>query len=43
LVERYRVEGIDDVVVWADQLWPNDGDLDSKRAALSTAARTLGL
>jgi probable F420-dependent oxidoreductase len=43
LVERYRAEGIDDVVVWADQLWPADGDLDAKRTALSTTALALGL
>jgi probable F420-dependent oxidoreductase len=43
LVERYRAEGIDDVVVWADQLWPAEGDLEVKRAALMEKAASLGL
>jgi probable F420-dependent oxidoreductase len=41
LVERYRAEGLDDVVVWADQLWPADGDVDTKRAALAERAAAL--
>ncbi len=42
-VERYRAEGIDDVVIWADQVWPSEGALDFKRAALLECAATLGL
>lgn len=43
LVERYRLEGIDDVVVWADQLWPAGGDLTSRRAELAQKAAALSL
>ncbi len=43
LVERYHAEGIDDVVVWADQLWPADGAVEDKRAALAQRAEALGL
>jgi probable F420-dependent oxidoreductase len=43
LVDRYSAAGIDDVVVWADQVWPAHGDLDSRRAALSSTARVLEL
>jgi probable F420-dependent oxidoreductase len=38
VVERYRREGIDDLVFWADQFWPAKGD---KRAALFGAADAL--
>ncbi len=43
LVVRYVEEGFDEVVVWADQVWPADGDLASKRAALADAALLLGV
>ena len=43
LVQRYHAEGIDDVVIWADQLWPAEGDVDSKRATLAQTAGALGL
>ena len=43
LVERYRAEGIDDVVIWADQLWPAEGDVEVKRATLMEKAASLGL
>ncbi len=43
LVERYRAEGIDDVVIWADQLWPSTGDLEAKRRVLADNANALGL
>lgn len=43
LVERYRSEGFDEVVVWADQVWPSTGSLASKRAALAEVASSLGL
>ena len=40
VVERYAAEGIDNIVFWADQLWPA-GPLEDKRAALFQAARDL--
>jgi probable F420-dependent oxidoreductase len=40
MVERYHREGIDDLVFWADQLWPGEGD---KQAALLRAAEALSL
>ncbi len=42
VIERYRREGIDDVVIWADQLWP-DGTLEEKRTALAAAAEALSV
>ena len=42
-LDRYAAEGFDHVVVWADQVWPSDGDLDAKRAALFEAAQRLGV
>jgi probable F420-dependent oxidoreductase len=40
---RYGAAGLERVVVWADQVWPADGDLASKRAALADAAQMLGV
>jgi len=40
---RYDAEGFEHVLVWADQLWPAEGDLDSKRDAFATAATRLGV
>ena len=42
LLARYRAEGIDDVVVWADQLWPAEGSPAEKREAFAAAAADLG-
>jgi probable F420-dependent oxidoreductase len=42
LIERYRAEGIDDVVIWADRVWPS-GPLAQQRAALERTADALGL
>ncbi len=42
-VARYATEGFDRVVVWADQVWPANGDLATKRAALADAADRLGV
>jgi probable F420-dependent oxidoreductase len=42
MIQRYQSEGIDDIVIWADQLWPA-GPLDEQRAALARAADELGL
>jgi probable F420-dependent oxidoreductase len=41
-IEAYRREGIDDVVIWADQLWPA-APLDDRLAAVARAAGELGL
>lgn len=40
---RYRAEGIDDVVVWADQLWPAKGTVEEKREAFRAAVAELEL
>jgi probable F420-dependent oxidoreductase len=42
VVERYRSEGVDEVVIWADQLWP-PGSLEARRDALARAGEVLGL
>jgi len=41
-IGRYRAEGIDNLVIWADQVWPS-GDLAEKRLSLARAADQLGL
>jgi probable F420-dependent oxidoreductase len=38
LFTRYRDAGIDDLVVWADQLWPASGTPEEKRQAFAAAA-----
>jgi len=43
IVQRYQAEGIDDVVVWADRVWPSTGTIESKREALAKTAAELGL
>jgi probable F420-dependent oxidoreductase len=43
LREQYGAEGIDDVVVWADQLWPAKGSVEEKREAFFAAAAELQL
>lgn len=43
LLERYAAAGIDDVVVWADQLWPKKGTLASKCVAFAAAAVAIGV
>jgi probable F420-dependent oxidoreductase len=40
---RYEAEGFEHVLVWADQVWPRDGDLDQKRRAITAAAERLGV
>jgi probable F420-dependent oxidoreductase len=40
---RYDDEGFEHVLVWADQVWPRDGDLDQKRRAIADAADRLGV
>jgi probable F420-dependent oxidoreductase len=42
-VDRYAREGIEDVVVWADQVWQAGGDLGENRATLEKTAQALGL
>lgn len=42
-LDRYARAGVEDVVVWADQVWPADGHPDDKRAALAVAAERLGI
>jgi probable F420-dependent oxidoreductase len=43
VVERYDAAGFDEVLVWADQVWPEKGTLEQKRHAIATAAETLSL
>jgi len=40
-VRRYGAAGFDHVVIWADQVWPDGGSLDEKRARLTQVAREL--
>jgi hypothetical protein len=40
---RYDAAGFEHVLVWADQVWPREGDLDHKRRALADAAERLGV
>ena len=40
---RYEAEGFEHVLIWADQLWPAEGDLDDKRTAFAAAAAELGV
>ncbi len=41
-VDRYRSEGIENVVVWADQIWQG-ATLAERRASLAAAAERLGV
>ena len=45
LVDRYRTEGIEDVVVWSDHVWPRGSQLswEQKRAHLQLRAGDLGV
>jgi probable F420-dependent oxidoreductase len=43
LLDGYAAEGLDRLVVWADQVWPAGEDLAGKRAALAATASRLGL
>jgi alkanesulfonate monooxygenase SsuD/methylene tetrahydromethanopterin reductase-like flavin-dependent oxidoreductase (luciferase family) len=45
LVDRYRTEGIEDVVVWADHVWPRGSQLswEQKRQHLQQRAGDLGV
>jgi probable F420-dependent oxidoreductase len=40
---RYDDAGFEHVLVWADHLWPRDGDPDSKRASFASTAAELQL
>lgn len=42
-LDRYERAGFEEVVVWADQVWPAEGHPDDKRAALAAAAERLGV
>jgi probable F420-dependent oxidoreductase len=42
-VERYANEGFDEVLIWADQVWPRGYPLEQQRARLFEVASTLGL
>jgi probable F420-dependent oxidoreductase len=42
-IRRYEDAGFGNVVLWADRVWPADGTLEAKRAALFAAAASFGL
>ncbi len=42
-LRRYEAAGFEHVLVWADQLWPREGDLEHKRRSLKSAAEALGI
>ena len=43
VLARYEAEGFEHVLLWANQFWPEEGDVDVKRAALFGAAAELGV
>ena len=43
VLARYDAEGFEHVLVWADQFWPAEGELDDKHRAFVTSARALGV
>jgi probable F420-dependent oxidoreductase len=45
LVDRYRAEGVEDVVVWADHVWPRGAQLswEQKRRCFRSCAEELGV
>jgi probable F420-dependent oxidoreductase len=43
IIESYAREGLPDLVVWADKVWPAHEDLEGKRKALAAAARRFGI
>ncbi len=42
-LRRYETAGFEHVLVWADQLWPREGDLEHKRRSLKSTAEALGI
>lgn len=40
---RYADEGFDEILIWTDQVWPQNHPLDERRATLFRVAETLGL
>jgi probable F420-dependent oxidoreductase len=42
-LRRYDAAGFEHVLVWADQLWPREGDLEHKRRSLRSAAEAFGI
>jgi probable F420-dependent oxidoreductase len=42
-VQRYADEGFEEVLIWADQVWPQAVSVPDKRAALRATAEALGL
>ncbi len=43
LLDRYRSDGFEHVLVWANEVWPKEGTLAEKRSALKAAAERLGV
>jgi probable F420-dependent oxidoreductase len=43
VVDRYRTAGFEDILVWADQVWPEKASLEERREAIAGVAEALGL
>lgn len=43
VADRYRAEGFEEILVWIDSVWPREGSLTQKEAALAAAADRLGV
>jgi len=43
MIRRYEDEGFDEVLIWADRVWPGQQPLPAKREALFAAATALGV
>jgi probable F420-dependent oxidoreductase len=41
-LDQYRREGFDEVVLWADRFWPNEGDVATKREVFRDRLTALG-
>lgn len=42
-VTRYADEGFEEILIWTDQVWPQDRPLDERRTTLFRVAESLGL
>lgn len=43
VARRYESEGFEEVLIWTDQVWPQHGSLEEKRAAMFASAAALGV
>ena len=42
-VRRYADEGFDEVLIWTDRVWPEEGPLETRRQAMFEAAEAIGV